>query len=210
MMRLFSIVVLFLCLSAQAASLNVYSPGMLRFMPGTLGDSRVADESKFSFFDPGFPGLFDFELPTGEWTSMSVTFWIRVTSTNHFQSNINRIPFSQYCPEPIRWTMPDLLGGVCAAETGGTNLIGTVSVAYSFPAETSPAAGNCPKGIYTVSGWASNETTVVVGGNSITVGPGTFKTACYPGDASGISVRLRRARGDGSRLGRPSEQRPGP
>lgn len=155
-----------------------------------LHDARFGCDVRAIDYYAGQPGMVDVGIPSGEWKDLTFTLWVRLTSTNASDNLFfNLITTGMcYCPEPVRRSAPDLLTGACGYPVG-TNL----SSAASFDLVFSHEGGYCPsnvfdRGCYTVSGWASNAVTVILGGNEMTLGPGCFNRNAEPGPSDGVVV----------------------
>lgn len=164
-----------------------------RMTASVYGDARYAvSEQDIEFTGSnGIPGTLTALLPSGEWHNLTVTLWLRCTSTNEsvvpVKQNV-RPMWATYCPEPVRRSAPDLLGGACGYPAG-TNFEGTAQFAHTFTAEGGTVPTNVfTKGAYTIAGWSSNAVTVTLGGAAVTLGPGEFNRNALPGTGTGISV----------------------
>ena len=174
-----------LCLPSGAASVQ-FGSSMQRFMPSTLGDARLAS----SFATDSTNTMFDVRIPAGDHSALTICGWLRASCPG-IGKQILLTTAAQWCPDPIRRSNPDLLGGQGGYPTN-TVLSGTLSVA-AFPwqpyAGGSTESNTWPRGVYTVAGWSSNAVAVALGGApAITLGPGPFNRNIVPGSGSGLTI----------------------
>jgi hypothetical protein len=174
-----------LCLPAAAASVQ-FGRDMQRFMPSPLGDARLAS----SFATNATNTMYDVRIPNGEHSALTICGWLRASCPG-IGKQILLTTAAQWCPDPIRRSNPDLLGGQGGFPTN-TVLSGTLTVS-PFPWQ--PYAGGStesnywPRGVYTVAGWSSNVVAVALGGaQAVMFGPGPFNCNIVPGSGSGLTV----------------------
>lgn len=155
-----------------------------------FSDARFGCDVRAIDYMAGQPGMFEVQIPNGDWNALTFTMCGRLTSTASVD-NIGTMLVSTaslICPEPIRRSAPDLLGGRCGFPDG-TNLTAAVSFDLAFSHEGGSTPSNFfPRGVYTVSGWSSNVVTVILGGDELTFGPGDFNRNMLPGPSDGVVV----------------------
>lgn len=173
-----------LCLTAAAASVQ-FGSAMQRFMPSPLGDARLAS----SFAVTATNTMFDVHIPPGDHSALTICGWLRASCPG-IGKQILLTTAAQWCPDPIRRSNPDLLGGRGGCPTN-TVLGGTLTVApFPWqPYEPGINSNTWPRGVYTVAGWSSNAVAVALGGApAVTLGPGPFNRNIVPGSGSGLTV----------------------
>jgi hypothetical protein len=175
---------------AMPALAGYQMPGLPMLLPSPLGDSRLASQSEKEH--PKNAPLYGVTLPKGEHLGFTVVSWARVTSASTNTAQLTTQAF--WSGEPIQYFNPDLLAGACAhGVSGGTNMSGTLTV-DPFPwqpytdAHLSAASNSWRKGVYTVSGWASNAVTVSIGGTNSYFAAGEFTKNVIPGTSSYVSI----------------------
>lgn len=173
--------VLCLALTGRGASVPF---GPLMLARPALGDARLAPP-------PAEDAGREFAVGLARDThAVTVTGWFRAVYREGW--NLQVTTMSHYTPDAVRRFNPDLAAGAFGfGRPDGTNLTGTLAV-DPFPWQPYEAgtefAELWPRGVYTVGGWSSNEVTVSVGGESVTLGPGAFSRNVVPGGGAAVSV----------------------
>lgn len=174
-----------LCLPSGAASVQ-FGSAMQRFMPSPLGDARLAS----AFAVETTNTMFDVRIPAGDHPALTICGWMRASCPG-IGKQILLTTSAQWCPDPIRRSNPDLLGGQGGFPTN-TVLSGTLTVS-PFPwqpyAGGSTESNTWPRGVYTVAGWSGNPVSVALGGApSVMLGPGPFNLNVVPGAGNDLTI----------------------
>jgi hypothetical protein len=176
-----SIIILALIASTACAA------PLWRLAPSNLGDASFGRVTAGAITNYQIANA---TLPAGTHDGITITGWYRHTYTNFA---LTVCPMLNYTPLPVQYSNPDLLGGAWAhGIAGGTNLTASPTEFASFPFSTytnHPTITNSwPKGIYTVSGWASNAVTLSLAGATNTFGPGAFTRNVTPGISNNCTL----------------------
>lgn len=175
-----------LCLTAAAAASVQFGSAMQRFMPGALGDARLAS----SFATNATNTMYDVRIPPGDHSALTICGWLRASCPG-IGSQILLTTAAYWCCDPVQRSNPDLLGGQGGYPTN-TVLSGTLTVspfAWQPYAAGSTESNIWPRGVYTVAGWSSNTVTVALGGApSVMLGPGPFNLNFVPGAGSDCEI----------------------
>ena len=176
------------CAALAIPSAAVTRMGMMR-MPSVYRDARMGVELTATNQNRV---QFTVQIPPGVHQAFTVTAWLRLkpeVAVDHMW-----MTYAFWCPDAIDRSNPDLLNGAGGFGAGGTNLTaagGSVTVA-NFPfagySDHPAVAGRWPKGVYTIAGASTNEITVSLGGEDVSVGPGPFNRNAVPGPSDSVVI----------------------
>lgn len=176
------------CAALAIPSAAVTRMGMMR-MPSVYRDARMGVELTATNQNRV---QFTVQIPPGVHQAFTVTAWLRLKP--EVDGSHARTTYAFWCPDAIDRSNPDLLNGAGGFGAGGTNLTaagGSVTVA-NFPfagySDHPAVAGRWPKGVYTIAGASTNEITVSLGGEDVSVGPGPFNVNAVPGPSDSVVI----------------------
>lgn len=180
--------VIAVCLVLAGAVKGGTRMGLMR-MPSILRDARMGVELTATNQNRV---QFTVQIPPGVHQAFTVTAWLRLKP--EVDGSHARTTYAFWCPDAIDRSNPDLLNGAGGFGAGGTNLTaagGSVTVA-NFPfagySDHPAVAGRWPKGVYTIAGASTNEITVSLGGEDVSVGPGPFNRNAVPGPSDSVVI----------------------
>lgn len=173
--------------------------GALPFWPSfnPIGDARKAREVLTVPQADLSGGNFSFEIPEGEWNDLSITFWLRNSSTNALSLPQSYYQTTQlfYCPEPLQKALPDELDGDGGwGVAGGVDVVGSLVIPYDFTPHwsyTNVLISTAPHtsdeslyGAYTINAIVDTPMGVSLGGmeHVLSVGTNVFNSVGGPSD----------------------------
>lgn len=171
-----------------------------QWLVSPLGDARKAwARYDISHADLWNGGKVSFQIPTGEWHDITVSFWVRNFSltNNGLTKAVYQTIGLTYCPEKIVRSLPDALNGLGGWGSAGTNVVGSLVIPlemvphWTYTNRVAPAA--IPNdinrwGVYSVNAIVTNEIGLSIGGVEHVLQPGTNSFNSYGGPSPFVTI----------------------